>query len=102
MSEEKSIGEHAKEYEPTRMKTIADVEAISVQQIFHKDETRETQDKETYKVSYIVVDGEEYRVPNSVLEQLQIMMLEKPEMTTFKVSKKGEGKGTKYTLIPLD
>jgi len=99
---DKTIGEHAKEYEPTRMKTIADVEVVSIKQIFHKDEPRETQDKEVYKVSYIVVDGEEYRVPNSVLEQLQTMMLEKPNMTTFKVSKKGEGKGTKYTLVPLD
>ena len=99
---DKSIGEHAKEYEPTRMKTIVEVEAVSIQQVFFKDESRETQDKETYKVSYIVVDGEEYRVPNSVLEQLQTMMEEKPEMTTFRVTKKGEGKGTKYTVIPLD
>ena len=99
---DKSIGEHAKEYEPTRMKTIADVEAVSIQQVFFKDESRETQEKEIYKVSYIVVDGEEYRVPNSVLEQLQTMMEEKPEMKTFRVTKKGEGKGTKYTVIPLD
>ncbi len=99
---EKTIGEYAKEYEPTRMKTIADVEAISIKQVFHKDEQRETQDKESYKVSYIVVDGEEYRVPNSVLEQLQTFIEENPKMTTFKVTKKGEGKGTKYTVIPLD
>ena len=99
---EKTIGEHAKEYEPTRMKTIADVEAVSIKQVFHKDEERKTQDGEKYKVSYVTVDGEEYRVPNSVIEQLQTFMEEKPEMTTFKVTKKGEGKGTKYTVIPLD
>ena len=99
---EKTIGEYAKEYEPTRMKTIADVEAISVKQVFNKDVERKTQDGEKYRVSYILVDGEEYRVPNSVLEQLQTFLEEKPEMTTFKVTKKGEGKGTKYTVIPLD
>ena len=98
----KTIGEYAKEYEPTRMKTIAEVEAVSVKQVFNKDEERKTQDGDKYKVSYIVVDDEEYRVPNSVLEQLQTFLEEKPEMTTFKVTKKGEGKGTKYTVIPLD
>ncbi len=96
-----TIGETAKEYEPTRMKTIADAEVISVSQVF-QEEDRDTQDGEKYHVKFIVIDDVEYRVPNSVLEQLKTMMEEKPEMTTFSVSKKGEGKGTKYTVVPRD
>lgn len=98
---QKTIGESAKEYEPTRMKTIAELEAVSISQVF-SEEDRTKQDGEEYHVKFIVVDGVEYRVPNSVLEQLQTFMDEKPDMTTFKVTKKGEGKGTKYTVINLD
>ena len=96
-----SIGEEAKAYEPQRMKNIADLEAVSVKQEFHKA-TRKDKDKKDYNVSFIIIEGEEHRVPNSVLEQLQTMMQEKPDMTTFKVTKKGEGLNTSYQVVPLD
>ncbi len=96
-----SIGEHAKAYEPQRMKNIADLEVVSIIQEFKK-ENRKDQAGEPYIVSFIVINNEEYRVPNSVLEQLQTMMKEKPEMTTFKVTKKGEGLNTSYQVVPLD
>jgi len=51
---------------------------------------------------FLVIEGEEYRVANSVLEQLQTFLEEKPEMTTFKVTKKGEGFKTSYQVVPLD
>ena len=96
-----TIGEEAKAYEPQRMKNIADLEVVSVKHEFKK-ETRQDKDKDDYTVSFIVIDGEEYRVPNSVLEQLKTLMEEKPEMTAFKVSKKGEGLNTSYQVISLD
>ena len=96
-----TIGEEAKAYEPQRMKNIVDLEAVSVQQEFKKED-RLDQTKEKYTVSFIVIDNEEYRVPNSVLEQLQTLIKEKPDMTSFKVSKKGEGLNTTYQVIPLD
>lgn len=95
-----TIGEQAKEYEPQRMKNIVDLEVVSVKQEFKK-ETRKDRDGEEYTVSFIVVEGVEYRVPISILEQLQTLIAEKPLMETFKVIKKGEGKATKYTVIPL-
>lgn len=96
-----TIGEEAKAYEPQRMKNIVDLEAVSVQQEFKKEE-RLDQAKEKYNVSFIIINNEEYRVPNSVLEQLQTLIKEKPEMTSFKVTKKGEGLNTTYQVIPLD
>ncbi len=96
-----SIGEEAQAYEPQRMKNIADLEAVSVKQEMKK-ETRKDKNKEDYTVSFIILDGDEYRVPNSVLEQLQTMMAEKPDMTSFKVTKKGEGLNTSYQVVPLD
>jgi len=96
-----TIGEEAKAYEPQRMKNIADLEVVSIKQDIKK-ETRKDKSGEDYTVSFLVIDNEEYRVPNSVLEQVQIFLVEKPDMTTFKVTKKGEGLNTSYQVVPLD
>ena len=96
-----TIGEEAEAYQPQRLKNIADLEAVSIQQKI-QGEMRKNRDNEEYYVRFIVVDGEEYRVPNSVMEQIQTMLKEKPLMKTFKVSKKGEGLNTTYTVIPLE
>lgn len=96
-----SLKETAQAYEAAKTKNIANLEAVSVEQQIKK-ETRQNKEGEDYIISFIIVDDEEYRVPNSVLEQLQTMLLEKPDMKTFKVSKKGEGLNTTYTVIPLE
>ena len=83
------------------MKTIVDLEVVSVEQEI-KEEVRKNRDGDEYTMSFILIEAEEYRVPNSVLEQLQTMIEEKPDMTTFKVTKKGEGLNTSYNVIPLD
>ena len=95
-----TIGETAKGYEPQRMKNIADLEVVSIKQEFKK-ETRKDKDNEDYNVSFIVVEGNEYRVPNSVLEQLKTLIAEKLDMKEFKVTKKGEGLNTSYQVVPL-
>lgn len=97
-----TIKEAAETYEPKRMKNIADLEVVKTDTAFVENETRKDQNSEEYTVSYFIVEGEEYRVPPSVLEQLQAVLKSKPELKTFKVSKTGEGKGTKYQVIPLD
>lgn len=82
------------------MKNVADLEVVSVKQEFKKEE-REDNAKEKYWVSFIEIDGIEYRVPNSVLEQLKGLIEEKPLMEQFKVLKKGEGLNTTYQVVPL-
>ena len=96
-----SLKETAQEYKPQQTKNIAEVEAVSVEQEIKK-EVRKNKDNEDYTISFIVLNGEEYRVPNSVLEQLQAILKEKPDMKTFKVTKAGEGLNTKYTVIQLE
>ena len=96
-----SLKDTAQDYKPTQIKNIADLEVVSLTTEIKK-ETRKRADGEEYTISFIVLNGEEYRVPNTVLEQLQTMLKEKPNMKVFKVSKKGEGLNTTYTVIPLD
>ena len=96
-----SLKEAAQAYEAQQTKNIADLEIVSVSQEITR-ETRKNKDGEEYKIATINVAGVEYRVPNSVLEKLQTMLLEKPEMKSFKVVKSGEGLKTEYTVVPLE
>ena len=97
-----SIKEAAEQYEPKRMKNIADLEVVRTDTNFIIDDVRKDGNNEEYVVSYFVYEGEEYRCPASVLEQLKTILLSKPDLKTFKVSKSGEGKQTKYQVIGLD
>lgn len=98
-----SIKESAKNYEPKRMKNIADLEVVRTDIELVENDKRKDQNGDEYTVSYFVHEEEEYRVPASVLEQLKKILEAKPELKSFKVSKTGEGKqGTKYQVITLD
>ena len=96
-----TLKEFAEAYEPSKTKNIAELEVVSVSQNIQK-ETRKNKDGEDYTISFIVVDNEEYRVPSSVVEQLKTILEAKPDLKTFKVTKKGEGMNTKYTVIQLE
>jgi len=95
-----SIKDFAKAYEPQQMKNIADLETVD-SNIEIKKETRKDQNNEEYKVMFIVVNGEEYRVPPSVVAQLKAVIEAKPDIASFKVTRTGQGMGTKYQVISL-
>lgn len=96
-----TLKEEAKAYEPQHIKNIVELEAVSVEQEIKKD-IRKNKDGEEYAIAYINVAGIEYRVPAPVLEQLQEILKAKPDLKTFKVTKKGDGLNTKYTVIQLE
>ena len=95
-----NIKEFAQEYEPKGMGNITELEVVRTD-IEIKSEDRVDQNNESYHVMFVVVDGKEYRVPPSVVTQLKAVIEAKPNLTTFKVTKTGEGKATKYQVIPL-
>lgn len=90
-----TLKEEAKGYSPKQTKNIAELEVVPTDV-----EIKEETDVE-FPYKYLVKDNERYRVPNTVLEQLQSILKEKPDLKTIKVSKKGEGLKTSYTVIPL-
>lgn len=99
-----NIGEEAQAYEPPQTKNIADLNVVPrdakiEERTFTVDKDGETKEV-TIKV--IIVDGEEYRVPSSVLKQLKEHIVENPNIKYFKVSKTGSGLSTTYTVIPKD
>ena len=101
------ISEFVKEYEPTpTTKNIADLKEVSTE-LELKDDEFELIDKVTkvakiVKQKIIIIDGESYRVPVSVIQQLKILLEDNPTIKKFKVKKSGTTKDdTRYQVIPL-
>lgn len=96
-----TIRQSALEYESPQTKNIAELDKVSVDlQVSEKEATNK--DGDTFKYLVTEIDGEEYRVPKTVLKQLQAYLHEKPDMEYFKVSQKGTGMNTQYTVIALE
>jgi len=99
-----TLGESATAYEAPQTKNIADLEEVPTnleleERTFEVDRDGKT---ETVTIKVVVLNGEDYRVPTSVLKQLKIHLEEKPELKKIRVSRTGEGLKTAYTVIPLE
>jgi hypothetical protein len=97
-----TLGDFAKTFESQTTKNIADLKEVSVDLQL---EDREGSDSKgiAFKYKVIVIDGIEYRVPNSVIGNLKAILSKKPTLKKFSVAKQGTTKDdTKYTVIPLD
>ncbi len=98
-----TIKEEAQNYESEQTKNIADLDKVSVDLNIEPELRKGTNnDGKEFKYKVTIVDGEEYRVPNSVLKNLKVILKAKPDLKTFKVVKTGEGMNTSYTVVPID
>ena len=89
-----TLGEQADNYEPPQLKTVADLDIIDITMEIKEDKEA----KFPYK--YIEANGEKFKIPLSVLGDIKEIRLVSPNAQCFKVTKKGEGLKTKYTVIP--
>jgi len=102
-----NISEFAKEFEPqSTTKNIADLEEVSTELELIDDEfdfvDKVTQQKKVIKQKIVVIDGEQYRVPISVIQQLKVLLEDNPNLKKFKVKKRGTTKDdTRYQVIPI-
>jgi hypothetical protein len=96
-----NIKESAMAFQPKTTKNVGDLERLDVE---WQVEDRTGADSEGKEFSYKVVvkDGEEYRIPNSVLNQIKTILEAKPTQKYVKVVKKGTGMNTEYTVIQVD
>jgi hypothetical protein len=92
-----SLKETAQAYQPKTTLNITDLDRVDLS---FPIEEREGTDKEgksfTYKV--MVVNGIDYRVPNSVLEEIKKMLDLKPDLSHVKVTSTGTGLNTRYSV----
>lgn len=98
------LKDEAKAYEPQQTHNIAELEKVSIDLEVQDDEF-ETQDEQgnpkIVKQKIFEKDGKKYRIPNSVLNQLKVLLEDNPGISYFKVKKSGQGLNTDYTVIPL-
>lgn len=98
------LKEVAKAYESSQTQNIADLEVVPTDIEVEDDEYEITDNEGNTKTVHqkiFVKDGEKYRVPNSVLKQLKVLLEDSPNLQKFKVKKTGSGLNTDYTVIPL-
>jgi hypothetical protein len=96
-----NLRETAKAFVPQKNLTVADLEVLSSDVPIQERMGKDKNGKEFhYKVA--IVMGEEYRVPSSVLEEIQTIMESKPSLKTIKVVKKGTGMSTSYTVVAME
>lgn len=98
--EQKTLKDEAQTYESHSVGNIADLPKVSTDlKVLEKEGTNDEGKIFQYKV--VTVDGQEYRVPASVLKSLKAILEDNPNLKTFKVKKTGQGLATEYTVIPL-
>ncbi len=101
----KTIKEAAENYEPKKTANIADLEKFDVSEPIEEREGKDN-DGKVFKYNVLVRDGEDYRIPNTVLETVKGILAANAkhdkEVTTFSVEKTGEGMNTKYQVISLE
>ena len=89
MEEQKSIKDEAKAYEaPARTKNISELPKVSID-LNLSSETFKNKEGEEFVVKSVMVDGQKYRIPNSVLNQVKVMLEDNPNIKHFKVRKTG-------------
>lgn len=101
------INQYAKDYVPTATtKNIADLQEVSTDVEILDDEfeltDKVTHQLKTVKQKVININGESFRVPVSVIQQLKVILEDNPNLKRFKVKRSGSTKDdTRYQVIPL-
>jgi hypothetical protein len=96
-----TIIESAKSYEPKQTLNIADLESVDINLNLEERNGIDNEGKDfSYRVA--VIDGKDYRVPNTVLEKLKEALKLKPEIKKIKVNKSGSGLSTRYSVEVLE
>jgi hypothetical protein len=99
------INEMAKGYQTKATKNIADLAEVPVDLEVLDDEfevtDQVTKQVKVVKQKVVNLNGINYRVPNSVFQQLKVLLEDNPNLKRFKVKASGSGMETRYQVIPL-
>ncbi len=104
-----NLKQESQAYEPKVTLNIADLDKVDLTWTI---ETRSGKTKkldpegkeyeETYTYKVMLINDLEYRVPNTVLEEIQKMLDLKPDLQFVKVEKTGAGISTRYAVKKVE
>lgn len=98
--DQKTLKDTALAYESKSVGNIADLSKVSTD-LKVEDREGTNEDGKVFNYKVIIIEGQEYRVPASVLKNLKAILEDSPNLKNFKVKKTGQGMATEYTVIPL-
>ena len=93
--------ETAKAYEPKQTLNIADLDRVDLSFPI-EERTGTDQEGKEFEYKVMIANGQEYRVPNTVLEEVKKILELKEEVKFVKVNKSGSGLATRYAVKVLD
>ena len=97
-----NLKQEAEAYESQAIGNISELPKVSTTE-FEVEERKSTNNEgKEFKYKVINVEGDDYRVPYTVLKSLKAILEDKPNLKYFKVKKTGSGMNTDYIVIPLD
>lgn len=99
---QQNLKDSAKAYSPKKTRNIADMETVNIEQMQVEDREGVNDEGKAFSYKVIVFNGEDYRVPATVLSGIKNILTIKPNLRMIKVIKKGVGLNTEYQVIPLD
>jgi hypothetical protein len=95
------LGQCAKEYIPKTTRNIAEMEVVLLSYPVEQREGKDSSGK-PYNYKVVIFNGEEFRVPDSVLSDIQEFQKIKPTLKSVKVSKRGTGMNTTYQVMVIE
>ena len=96
-----TLKEQAMAYVPQTTKNISELQSFPIGVEAREEEHTDNEGK-SFKVNVVVVSGEKYRVPNSVLEGIKGILTKMPDIKFVSVLKQGTGMNTRYQVIPVN
>ena len=96
-----TIREEALAYEPQLTLNVADLDSIPINLDIQPREGK-NKEGEVFHYKVVVIEGKEYRITSSVLEEIQTILKLKPTVTKVNVTKSGSGLATRYKVEALD
>lgn len=97
-----TLKEDAMAFQPKITRNIAELDRVPIALPTQKREGIGQQDGKPYSYTAVLINGEDYRVPESVLNGIKTILQVKPNTQSVKVIKKGTGMSTEYSVVPLD
>ena len=93
-----TLFEEAKAYEPQQTMNIADLDSVPIRDVQLFTQEGKNAEGEAFSFRYMEFNGKKYRVPSSVLEEIQTVIQLKPDVKNVKVEKSGSGLATRYKV----
>ena len=93
-----TIKETAQNYKSMKTLNVTDLDKLDLNLPTIKREGTDINTQEPYFYEVVVIDGQDYKIANPVLEKIQDMLKLKPDMRWVKVTSTGSGKATRYTV----